>query len=445
MRFNDGHEEIVDSVRTPLFNSQGEFLGLLGVARDVSRRVQVENELRKTQLELKVAAVEAKKASEAKSAFLARMSHEIRTPMNAIIGMTGIAKRKIASDTAPKEEVLAHVRQIEISAQHLLGLLNDILDISKIEAGKLELSLGSFSLFDMSSNVYSMISPRCLEKNIAFEMEFDPHLEEGHFISDSLRLRQVLINLLGNAVKFTPELGTVSFRVRRLGAKDSKTLVGFSVSDSGIGIADDVLPSLFKPFEQGSASVARLYGGTGLGLSISKNIVSMLGGDIRVVSREDEGSIFSFELWLEDDIAVTETKVVPGDTFSLRGKRMLLVDDVEINRMIVVEVLSQSGLLIEEVADGVEAVEKFRDSPEGYYDVIFMDVQMPHMNGYEATTTIRALERPDARSVPIYAMTANAFKDDVDQAMESGMNGHLAKPLEPEKMFATLNKALGSQ
>ncbi|MCL1939089.1 MAG: ATP-binding protein [Desulfovibrionaceae bacterium] len=445
MHFADGHEEIMDSVRTPLFNSQGEFLGLLGVARDVSQRVAVENELRQTQLELKIAAVEAKKASEAKSAFLARMSHEIRTPMNAIIGMTGIAKRKIASDATPKEEVLAHVRQIEISAQHLLGLLNDILDISKIEAGKLELSLGSFSLSDVASNVYSIISPRCLEKNIAFEMEFDPHLEESHFISDSLRLRQVLINLLGNAVKFTPELGTISFRIRRLGASGGKTLVGFSVSDSGIGIADEVLPTLFKPFEQGSASVTRLYGGTGLGLSISKNIIGMLGGDIQVVSREGEGSIFSFELWFEDDITVTEAKVAPGDTSSLRGKRMLLVDDVEINRMIVVEVLSQSGLLIEEAADGTEAVEKFKNSPEGYYDVIFMDVQMPHMDGYEATTAIRALERPDAKSVPIYAMTANAFKDDVDHAMDSGMNGHLAKPLEPEKMFETLSKALGKQ
>ena len=445
VHFADGHEEIMDSVRTPLFNSQGELLGLLGVARDVSQRVQVENELRNTQLELKVAVVEAKKASEAKSAFLARMSHEIRTPMNAIIGMTGIAKRKIDSDAAPKGEVLAHVRQIEVSAQHLLGLLNDILDISKIEAGKLELSLESFSLSDVASNVYSIISPRCLEKNVAFEMEFDPQLEEGHFISDSLRLRQVLINLLGNAVKFTPELGAVSFRIRRLGAKDDKTLVGFSVSDSGIGIAEDVLPTLFQPFEQGSASVTRLYGGTGLGLSISKSIVGMLGGDIRVVSREGEGSIFSFELWFEDDITVTEAKEVSGDTFSLNGKRMLLVDDVEINRMIVVEVLSQSGLLIEEAADGTEAVEKFRDSPEGYYDVIFMDVQMPRMNGYEATTAIRALDRPDAKSVPIYALTANAFKDDVAHAMDSGMNGHLAKPLEPEKMFAILNKALGSQ
>ena len=443
--FHDGHEEIVESVRTPLFNPQGELMGLLGVARDVSQRVQAEKDLRKTQLELKVAAAEATQASRSKSAFLARMSHEIRTPMNAIIGMSGITKRKMKNDSAPKEEILTHIRQIEISAQHLLGLLNDILDISKIEAGKIELSLESFSLWGMATNTYSIINPRCMEKNITFEMEFDERLEAAHFISDSLRLRQVLINLLGNAVKFTPELGTITFRIQHLGAKDGRTLVGFSVSDSGIGISADVLPNLFRPFEQGGGNVARYYGGTGLGLSISKNIVDMLGGDIRVVSQEGEGSVFSFELWFEGDHKAAETKVRLGDTGVLRGKRMLLVDDVEINRMIVVEILSQNGLVIEEAADGMEALEKFKAAPEGYYNVIFMDVQMPHMNGYEATVAIRQLPRPDAQSVPIYAMTANAFKDDVDQAMDSGMNGHLAKPLEPEKMLEALIKVLGKQ
>ncbi len=445
MRFHDGHEEVVDSVRTPLFNSQGEFLGLLGVARDVSQRVRAEQELRKTQSELKIAAADAKQASEAKSAFLARMSHEIRTPMNAIIGMTGITKRKLASESAPTEEVLAHVRQIEVSAQHLLGLLNDILDISKIEAGKIELALESFSLFGLTSNVCSIITPRCLEKNIAFTMEFDERLEKSQCISDPLRLRQVLINLLGNAVKFTPELGSIAFRVQRLKVEGGKLLVAFSISDSGIGIAPEVLPNLFLPFEQGGSSVARYYGGTGLGLSISKSIVALLGGDIAVVSQEGEGSIFSFELWFEEDSKADEAGLTLGDISALRGKRMLLVDDVEINRMIVVEMLSQSGLLIEEAGDGAEAVEKFATSPEGYYDVIFMDVQMPHLNGYEATAAIRRLPRPDAESLPIYAMTANAFKDDVDQALECGMNGHLAKPLEPEKMLEILLAALGQQ
>lgn len=444
--FHDGHVETVDSIRSPLFNSQGELLGLLGVARDVTRRVEVENELRNVQLELKVAVAEAKKASEAKSAFLARMSHEIRTPMNAIIGMTGIAKRKLAGTASSRQdEVLAHVRQIEISAQHLLGLLNDILDISKIEAGKIELAMEPFSLLGLATNVYSIINSRCLEKNISFEMELDKDLESVRLISDPLRLRQVLINLLGNAVKFTPELGTIAFRVKRLDAADGRLLVGFSVSDTGIGIASGVLPALFKPFEQGSSTVARYYGGTGLGLSISKSIVNMLGGDIRVVSIEEKGSIFSFDIWLEEDHVAVETAIVHGDTSVLRGKRMLLADDVEINRIIVVEMLSQTGLLIEEATDGLEAVEKFKASPEGYYDVVFMDVQMPHMNGYEATEAIRRLPRPDAVSVPIYAMTANAFKDDVEQAMSSGMNGHLPKPLEPEKMLAALIKVLGNQ
>ena len=443
--FIDGHEEIVDSVRTPLFNSQGDLLGLLGVARDVSQRVKAENELLETQRELKVTAAEAKRASESKSAFLARMSHEIRTPMNAIIGMTAIAKRKLTSTPEATDEVLAHVRQIETSAQHLLGLLNDILDISKIEAGKIDLGMEGFSLYSLSSNVYSIISPRCREKNITFEMVFDEDLKDRTFISDALRLRQVLINLLGNAVKFTPELGNIGFRIRRLKAEGGRTLVGFSVSDDGIGISEEHRQHLFKPFEQANGSVAKYYGGTGLGLSISKSIVNLLGGDIHLESKEGEGSIFSFELWLEDDHGTVESAVAPGDTAALKGKRILLVDDVEINRIIVVEMLAHTGLLIDEADDGAEAVEKFIASPPGRYDAILMDVQMPHMNGYEATEAIRGMDRPDAEAVPIFAMTANAFKDDVDKALESGMNGHLAKPLEPDKLMTTLSKAMGGR
>ena len=435
--FSDGHHEVVDTVRRPLFNSRGELVGMLGVARDVSQRVAVESELRATQLELEKAALAANKASESKSNFLARMSHEIRTPMNAIIGMTHITKRKLMDELPPDDEILNHVRQIEASSNHLLGLLNDILDISKIEAGKIELSEESFDLNKLAANVSAIIGTRCQEKNIEFEVRIE-ELEQSRFLCDALRLRQVLINLLGNAVKFTPECGKIIFLIRRVERKDGRSLVFFAVSDTGIGISEQVLATLFTPFEQGGGHISRTYGGTGLGLSISKSIVKMLGGDIQVSSAEGRGSEFSFAIWLKEDNNEAAAVVSVDDTSMLRGKRVLLVDDVSVNRIIVIEQLSSTGMLIDEAEDGMAAVEAFAASPAGHYDMILMDVQMPRMDGHQASEAIRALDRPDARSVPIIAMTANAFKEDVDQAFAHGMNGHLAKPLENDKLMETL-------
>lgn len=435
--FADGHEETLDVVRTPLFNQQGAFVGLLGVARDVSQRVQAENELRHTQMELKKTAAAANRANDSKSAFLARMSHEIRTPMNAIIGMTNITKRKLTCNSSSTEEVLGHVRQIESSSAHLLGVLNDILDISKIEAGKIELSEESFEMSRLTSGVAAIIRPRCAEKNIDFSVQLED-IEASRFVADALRLRQVLINLLGNAVKFTPDNGKIALVVRQLARKDSKTLVGFSVADNGIGISSEGLETLFTPFEQGGSHITRNYGGTGLGLSISRSIVILLGGDITVKTEEGKGSEFSFAIWLAEDSDQEAREDRAEDVSMLPGKRVLLVDDVDINRIIVMEHLSHTGLVIDEAGDGIEAVRKFTDSPVGGYDIIFMDVQMPIMDGYEASEKIRALERPDAKTIPIVAMTANAFKEDVDMAFARGMNGHLAKPLEIDKMMEVL-------
>ncbi len=432
--FADGHQEIMDSVRTPIYSATGELVGLLGVSRDVSRRVSVESELREAQIELKNAVDAANRANESKSEFLARMSHEIRTPMNAIIGMTNITKRKLGEPGADPAEIQSHIRQLEISSKHLLGLLNDILDISKIEAGKIELAEESFDLSKLAGTVASIIRPRCLEKNIAFEVALDA-LDPDSFISDPLRLRQVLINLLGNAVKFTPECGRIEFAVTRKDRRDGKTLVEFSVKDSGIGIPEHMMPNLFVPFEQGGRQVARQYGGTGLGLSISRSIVHLLGGDITVNSKEGQGSLFSFAIWLLEAEHSSEQETA-ADISVLKGKRVLLVDDVEINRIIVIDLLGGTGLTIDEAGDGQIALDMFSASPVGHYDLIFMDVQMPRLDGYQASQAIRNLDRPDAASVPIVAMTANAFKEDVDRAIACGMNAHLPKPLEYEKMLA---------
>ncbi|MDR2077013.1 MAG: PAS domain-containing protein [Desulfovibrio sp.] len=442
LTFADGHSETLDAVRTPLFDLDGTPVGILGVARDVSFRAVAEQELRLTQRELEKAALAANKANESKSAFLARMSHEIRTPMNAIIGMTNIIKRKLTSVPPPLSEVQTHVLQIETSSNHLLGLLNDILDISKIEAGKIELSEDPFDLTKMLASVDSIIRPRCQEKNIVYNV-FVEGLEKRGFVSDPLRLRQVLINLLGNSVKFTPECGTVTFRITQEERKEEKSLLRFSITDSGIGISPQAQETLFTPFEQGSSKITQRYGGTGLGLSISRSIVQLLGGDILVHSVEGEGSEFSFSIWLREDETAAEEIASVGNLSALRGKHVLLVDDVEINRVIAMDQLEETGLIVDEAEDGLKAVEAFGASPVGFYDIILMDVQMPNMDGHSAARAIRSLNRPDAATVPIIAMTANAFKEDVEKAFQCGMSGHLAKPLEYDKFMNILFLFLG--
>ncbi|MDR2933263.1 MAG: response regulator [Oscillospiraceae bacterium] len=443
--FADGHEESLDSVRTPIYDSNGNLTGLLGFARNVSARVSIENELRHTQLQLEKAVNDANVASMHKGDFLARMSHEIRTPMNAIIGITNIVQKKLEElrDGNEPGEVENHIDQIEASSQHLLGLLNDILDISKIEAGKIELSAEAMDLSKLAATVVSMIQPRCDEKNISFITEFDT-FDTPAFLSDALRLRQVLINLLGNAVKFTPECGMITFSIRKLDRDSGKTLIGFSVKDNGIGVADEQRDTIFQPFEQGNRTVSRKYGGTGLGLAISRNIVRLFGGDIKLDSTLGEGSEFSFQLWfIETDADLSGHDAVSDVTGKLTGKRMLLVDDVEINRMIILSMLEGSGLAIDEASDGQEAVDMFAASRPYYYDIVLMDVQMPNLDGYEASDIIRNMNRADAGTVPILALTANAFKEDMTKALEHGMNAHISKPVEMETLFAALVRFLG--
>ncbi|MDR1777215.1 MAG: PAS domain-containing protein [Desulfovibrio sp.] len=439
LSFSDGHVEHLDVVRTPVFNDNGKLQGYLCVSRNVSLRVKVENELRGTQMRLEEAVHDAQKASEAKSNFLARMSHEIRTPMNAIIGMTEIVRRKLGNGEVHTNDLVANMSQIARSTNHLLGLINDILDISKIEAGKIDLVMESFDLRILLDNVRSIIMPRCEEKNIVFEITTENLEDETTFEGDTLRIKQVLINLLGNATKFTPECGRIDFVVRRLENEIDKSLLFFSVKDTGIGISEDAQKNIFNPFEQAEGHLARRYGGTGLGLTISSTIVRLMGGDLKVHSQEGMGSDFYFAIWLNKSQDVqTEDDAVRVDVGDFAGKHILLVDDVDINRIILMEMLADFGLVIDEAEDGGGAVEAFEKSPVGAYDIIFMDVQMPGMNGYDATKAIRALDRPDAKTVPIIALTANAFKEDVEMALNSGMNAHLAKPVEMDRVMETL-------
>jgi CheY-like chemotaxis protein len=373
------------------------------------------------------------------------MSHEIRTPMNAIIGMTGIVKKKIASPEADPVEILANIGQIETSSQHLLGLLNDILDISKIEAGKIEITYEAADLLKLTGTVNTIIQPRCEEKSIWFHIV--SNIDGQHFYeTDTLRLRQVLINLLGNAVKFTPEKGRIDFETNLKERKDGKALIEFVIRDTGIGIEESALDSLFKPFEQANNQISKKFGGTGLGLAISRSIVQLFGGDITVKSAPGKGTEFSFSLWLNETAAEEAPELAIEDPTDLfKGKRALLVDDVEINRIIAASMLEITGIEIDEADDGFAAIKKFKESPENSYDIIYMDVQMPSLNGYDATRAIRTLNRPDAKEVPIVALTANAFKDDIERALESGMNAHLAKPMEMDKVMEVTFRLIGTK
>ena len=395
---------------------------------------------------------QAVQANQAKSAFLANMSHEMRTPMNAIIGMTAIGKH--AEGVEKKDYAF---EKIENASTHLLGVINDILDMSKIEANKLELSEVIYNFEKMIQRVVNVISFRVEERHQELSVHIDkkiPQFLEG----DDQRLAQVITNLLSNAVKFTPEKGSIRLNTELLNEEEGSCTVEISVSDTGIGISREQQKKLFNSFQQADSGTSRKFGGTGLGLAISKRIVEMMGGQVRIESEPGKGSTFtvtvkvkrgSDDLQNQDDdslgTAVEEAQQEGMDNFE--GYTMLLVEDVEINREIVLTLLEPTALTIECAENGREAVEKFSANMDKY-NMIFMDIQMPEMDGYEATGRIRALEaalRPADRSfrgIPIIAMTANVFREDVEKCLAVGMNDHVGKPLDINEVLDKMRKYL---
>ena len=386
---------------------------------------------------LQTALATAESASQAKSEFLSRCSHELRTPMNAIIGMTRIGKTAVDA-----EEKSYCLNRIEAASAHLLSLINDILDMSKIEANKFELSEAVFSLKELLDSIHNIIIDRALEKNLTLTFNKDPALPDC-LIGDRMRLIQVITNLLSNAVKFTPEGGSVTLTVKLMKILPDDIIWAYiEVADTGIGISAENLKKLFTPFEQAEKSTAVTYGGTGLGLTIFKRIVEIMGGHIGVKSEVGKGSMFFCDLKLRQGAGEEGSReaVSSMDNLSTFSKcRLLLVEDIDINREIAIALLEDLQIHIDCAENGQQALDMFGQSS---YDIVLMDLQMPVMDGLEATRRIRVLETDNAKIVPIIAMTANAFTESVNACLEAGMNDHISKPIDVDEMLKKMTRYL---
>jgi signal transduction histidine kinase len=423
--------------------SEGEKrTGYIMILTDVSNYRSMIREINKQNNELVELKERAESASNAKSDFLANMSHEIRTPMNAIIGMTTIAKQ-----TEDPEKVHNALEKIDGAATHLLGVINDILDMSKIEADKLELSPVRFNFGEIGKKVGNIINYTLSEKHQVFILEADEKIPRV-LIGDEQRISQIITNLLSNAVKFTPEYGTIRLETQLLVEDADECLILVNVSDNGIGIDKEQKKRLFLPFGQAENSTTRKYGGTGLGLAISKRIVQMMNGVIWLESEVGKGTTFSFTIWVgkskdtEEDV-ITEEKVFSEDDFEgiFNGFHILLAEDMEINREIVTTLLEPTKIMIDSAENGRKACRMF-EQDQDRYDLIFMDVQMPEMDGYEATEYIRSLGTAKAKDIPIIAMTANVFREDIEHCIEAGMNGHIGKPIDLNDVVSILYRYL---
>ncbi|WP_455500361.1 ATP-binding protein [Gemmiger sp.] len=382
---------------------------------------------------------EAEEASRSKTTFLSCMSHEIRTPMNGIIGMLTLAKSRLT----PDHPAMQYLDKADELSDHLLSLINDILDMSRIEAGKVELEAKPFSLHELGQKLYDMFAKNLEARGIRYEVEYE-NVSVDYVIGDELRISQVIINFLSNAVKFT-EKGEIIVTLRQMMQRDDVVDLMFRVHDTGIGMDPQFISRIFRPFEQESIETGHKYGGTGLGMAITDQIVRLMGGEIVVESVPGKGSDFSVFLHLP--IAAAPAKpaatAAPAENAAdenvFRGCHVLMAEDNEVNAMIAVEIMGEMGAQVDVAENGQKAVEAFAAHPQDYYDFILMDVQMPVMDGRTAARTIRAMNRPDAATVLIFALSADAFVEDERLSKEAGMNAHYAKPVN----FTELQRNVG--
>ena len=416
-------------------NDNDETILIATIIRDITDFVQHERKME-----------EARKAAEAaniaKSEFLSRMSHEIRTPMNAIIGMINIGL-----DTKDVEKKNYCFTRADNASKHLLSIINDILDMSKIEADKFELSYSEFNFEQALKKIMNMANIRVEEKEQNFIVNLGCDVPAFIF-GDELRLSQVISNLLTNAIKFTPEKGSITLRIEKTEEINDDVILRIEVSDTGIGIAKEQQEKLFLSFNQANAGISQKFGGTGLGLAISKRIVELMGGQIWVESELGKGAKFIFTMKAKKakGVVISEStdkiqREVPKHHYDFSSHTLLIAEDVEINREIMSAILEDTAISIDYAENGKTVVSMFRENPEKY-SLILMDINMPEIDGYEATRQIRSIDLPIAKNITIIAMTANVFREDIEKCLASGMNDHTGKPIDAHALFEILNKYL---
>ncbi|MDY3992539.1 MAG: ATP-binding protein [Evtepia sp.] len=394
---------------------------------------------KKIHQELEEAVHAAENASRAKTTFLNSISHDIRTPMNAIIGFTNIALKQ-----DPKREVRSCLHKIRNSSEHLLTLINDVLDISRIESGKINFEPVPVDITEVADTVLSIMYGFLADRNLTFRTSL-PVPETPYVLADSVRIREVLVNILSNAVKFTEDGGSITFEASyHPGGDDRHILVSYRVTDTGVGMSEEFVKDIFDAFSQEENGARTYYKGTGLGMAITKRYVDLMGGAISVKSIKGQGSVFTVELPLElTDAIKAPTQEPPFVRPYLRGVKILLAEDNDLNAEIAMVQLEELGIQVTRAADGNETVKIFAENPPDTFHMILMDIMMPERNGYEATAAIRGMEdRPDARRIPIIALTANAFAEDVQASFDAGMNGHLSKPIVMEEVVKEIARNL---
>ena len=393
--------------------------------------------MKNEQLEAELKAVE--KSNKAKASFLASMSHEMHTPLNVIMGMDALALKN--PDLPP--EVRGQLEKIDLSAKYLLGLIDNALDMNRLEAGTLTVRNAEFSLSDMLNQVDAIAHARCVEKGLSYELNA-PQEKGCCFVGDEMNLERVLLSIVDNAIKFTDAPGTVTLTAECAPNDDAPWTVRFAVTDTGEGMDADFLPKIFEAFTQEDGGSTSRHGGTGLSLAVAKNLVELMGGTIEVKSEKGAGSTFTVTVPLEcvaqQEPAAEQPEPEPADV--LDGARILIVEDIPDNAEIVADLLELEGAESEHAENGQVALDMIGQAPEWYYDAILMDLRMPVMDGLEATRNIRAMERADAKTIPIIALTANAFEEDVKRSLEVGMDAHLAKPADSDMLSSTLARLI---
>ncbi|MBU5482017.1 ATP-binding protein [Blautia sp. MSJ-19] len=412
----------ISGIYSTYMSARAEEIKALNIELDANRR------------ELQKALVSAENANRAKTSFLNSMSHDIRTPMNAIIGFTTLAKTHIDD----QELVSDYLDKISVSSQHLLSLINDVLDMSRIESGKVKIEEKPLSLSELVHDIQTISQAGVSSRQLDFKINTELVVHDT-IVGDSLRIHQILLNIIGNAVKFTPAGGEVSFTIiEKDTAPSGYADYEFHIRDTGIGMSKEFQKHIFEAFSrEETATVSRIQG-TGLGMSITKNLIDLMNGSVTVDSEEGKGTEFTVFLRFAVCDTIIQTSPDPAPDFT--GKKILLVEDNELNREIAESILADNGFTVDTAFNGIEAVSQIQSTAGDTYDLILMDIQMPGMNGYEATRQIRSMKDPVRSSIPIIAMTANAFAEDRQAALDAGMNEHIAKPVDVQKLLKILSQ-----